>query len=176
MILWYTSLQLLEKCVDVAVFASGCWLKLALLLLASLWWSISSALVLQQTVLGGTVLDSLAGCVVLAVLVCLPFGAAIDEQLGFASEKVLYLPLLASLVDSTACHHGDSPLVCVCCWTCSKPCELLVGSLVGTCALEWISSADPWSYPHNSIYLLIATWHNVYLCLVVLLCRDQMDD
>jgi hypothetical protein len=103
------------KCIDVVVLL----LIVRLSLPCSSWLACDDLLHLvlahSQQFLVELSLDSLACCVVLAVLVCLPFGAAVDEQLGFWLGKGFIWPLFAPMVDSKPGHFGDPPLACVCC-------------------------------------------------------------
>ena len=105
-------------------------------------------------------------------------GWLVDEWLGFVMKKVLYGPLLASLVDSkTWCHFGDSS-GCVCWCACTHPCELLV-LLTGWDLCElWISSGLV------DLILLFtfvsdlpsgfSIWQNFAFLSYFCLCRDQI--
>jgi hypothetical protein len=103
-------------------------------------WSIPWFVAQQQAVLGGTVSGGFWLAMCSSCSWVLTLGDSADDQLGFAGGKA-FIPSSTLLHWSTAqpCHLGDSPLVCVCCETCSYPCELPV-CFIGWDLVLWLDT------------------------------------
>jgi hypothetical protein len=158
--------------------ASGCLvcfkdeLVLVLLLLVSLWsliWFCGDFGQVEQLWLF---------FLFLLFLVFLPFGDSADELLGFLAVKRFYMNL-CWLLWSTAWPGTNlvTPRVCVCCWACTRPGELLgcvCVHMLGIWLVSWLrdgSARQLWSYPFpfhlvSNLPSGYATWHN--LCLLCL--------